>query len=77
MAKLATAKPFTSRTNKLLGENMKRYRGVVVFRYYQERTVEAENADQAQEIMYNEFHMRSSDGESEIQDFEEITGESE
>jgi hypothetical protein len=54
---------------------MKRYRGVVVFRYYQERTVEAENADQAQEIMYNEFHMRSSDGESEIQDFEEITGE--
>ena len=54
---------------------MKRYRGVVVFRYYQERTVEAENEDQAREIMYNEFHMRSSDGESEIQDFEEITGE--
>jgi hypothetical protein len=61
----------------MLGENMKRYRGVVVFRYYQERTVEAENADQAQEIMYNEFHMRSSDGESEILDFEEINqGES-
>jgi hypothetical protein len=53
---------------------MKRYRGTVVFRYYQERTVEAENEDQAREIMYNEFHMRSSDGESEILDFEEITG---
>ena len=37
--------------------------------------VEAENEDQAREIMYNEFHMRSSDGESEILDFEEITGE--
>jgi hypothetical protein len=60
----------------MLGENMKTFRGVVVFRYYQERTVEAENEDQAREIMYNEFHMRSSDGESEIQDFEEITGES-
>jgi hypothetical protein len=56
---------------------MKTFRGVVVFRYYQERTVEAENEDQAREIMYSEFHMRSSDGESEIQDFEEITGESE
>jgi hypothetical protein len=55
---------------------MKTFRGTVVFRYYQERTVEAENEDQAREIMYNEFHMRSSDGESEIQDFEEITGES-
>ena len=52
---------------------MKRYKGVVVFRYYQERTVEAENEDQAQEIMYSEFHMRKSDGESEILDFEEIT----
>lgn len=55
---------------------MKRYRGVVVFTYYQERTVEAENEDQAREIMYNEFHMRKSDGDSEIQNFEEITGES-
>lgn len=54
---------------------MKTYKGIVVFRYYQERIVEAENEDQAQEIMYSEFHMRKSDGESEILDFEEITGE--
>ena len=51
---------------------MKTYRGVVVFRYYQEQTVEAENEDQAQEIMYSEFHMRKADGESEILDFEEV-----
>ena len=55
---------------------MKLYKGTVVFRYYQERIVEAENEDQAREIMYNEFHMRKSDGDSEIQNFEEITGES-
>ena len=51
---------------------MKTYRGVVVFRYYQERIVEAENEDQAQEIMYSEFHIHKADGESEILDFEEI-----
>jgi hypothetical protein len=56
---------------------MKLYKGTVVFRYYQERIVEAENEDQAREIMYSEFHMRKSDGESEILDFEEINqGES-
>ena len=51
---------------------MKTYRGVVVFRYYQERIVEAENEDQAQEIMYSEFHMHKADAESEILDFEEV-----
>ena len=51
---------------------MKTYRGVVVFRYYQERIVEAENEDEAQEIMYSEFHTRKADGECEILDFEEI-----
>jgi len=51
---------------------MKTYRGVVVFRYYQEQTVEAENEDQAQEIMYSEFHMHKADGECEILDFEEV-----
>lgn len=55
---------------------MKTYKGVVVFRYYQEQTVEAENEDQAQEIMYSEFHLRKADAESEILDFEEVTGES-
>ena len=51
---------------------MKTYRGVVVFRYHQERTVEAENEDQAQEIMYSDFHTRKADGECEILDFEEV-----
>jgi hypothetical protein len=51
---------------------MKKYRGVVVFKYYQERVVEAENEDKAMEIMYDEFHTRKSDQDSEILDFEEI-----
>jgi hypothetical protein len=54
---------------------MKTYRGVVVVRYYQERIVEAENEDRAQDIMYNEFHTRKSDSESEILDLEEVKGE--
>jgi hypothetical protein len=56
----------------MLGENMKRYRGVVVFRYYQEIEVEAENEDQANELMYAAFERGNADGESEILDFEEI-----
>jgi hypothetical protein len=54
---------------------MKTFRGMVVFRYYQESIVEAENEDQARVLMYNEFDLRKANGESEIQDFEEITGE--
>jgi hypothetical protein len=61
----------------MLGENMKRYRGVVVFRYYLEVEVEAEDEGQAHELMYAAFERGNADGESEIQDFEELTGESE
>jgi len=59
----------------MLGENMKRYRGVVVFRYYKAVEVEAEDEDQANELMYAAFERGNADGESEILDFEEITGE--
>ena len=51
---------------------MKTYRGVVVFRYYQEITVEAYDADQAQALMYEVFERSNADGESEILDFEEM-----
>jgi len=54
---------------------MKRYKGVVVFRYYQEVTVEVEDdedSDQAQALMYDAFERTNADGESEILDFEEI-----
>ena len=54
---------------------MKTYRGVVVFRYYKEVTVEAENEDQAQELMYDAFERGNADSESEVLDFEEIKGE--
>ena len=53
---------------------MKTYRGVVVFRYYQEITVEAEDEDQARAMMFDVFERGNSDGESEILDFEEIKG---
>jgi hypothetical protein len=55
---------------------MKRYRGVVVFRYYQEIEVEAENEDQASGLMYAEFNLGKADGESEVLDITEINGES-
>ena len=54
---------------------MKKFTGVVVFRYYQRITVEAEDEDQASALMYDVFERGNADSESEICDFEEITGE--
>jgi hypothetical protein len=54
---------------------MKRYRGVVVFRYYQSVEVEAESADEAKQSMYSAFSMNRADGESEVQDFVEVVRE--
>jgi hypothetical protein len=51
---------------------MKTYRGVVVFRYYQEVTVEAEDEANARWLMFEEFNRHKADGESDIQDFEEV-----
>jgi hypothetical protein len=61
----------------MLGENMKRYRGVVVFRYYKAVEVEAEDEDQAKALLFDNFLLDKADGESEVLDFEEIKGESE
>ena len=52
---------------------MKTYKGVVVFRYYQEVTVEAEDEAGAKWAMYEAFDHHRADGESEIYDFEEVT----
>jgi hypothetical protein len=54
---------------------MKRYRGVVVFRYYQTIEVEAENEEQAMRLMYDQYDDNRADGESDVLDVEEITGE--
>jgi hypothetical protein len=54
------------------GGDMKRYRGVVVFRYYQEIEVEAETQDDAERIMCEEFRLDKADGESEVYDMEEV-----
>jgi hypothetical protein len=51
---------------------MKRYRGTVVFRYYQTIEVEAESEDEAEQAMYGEFNLGKADGESDLCDLEEI-----
>jgi len=51
---------------------MKRYRGVVVFRYYQTIEVEAEDDEQAELLMFEKFDLSKADGESEVNDLEEM-----
>lgn len=56
---------------------MKRYRGVVVFRYYQQIELDAESEAEAKATMCDLFDLSKADGESEVFDVEEITeGES-
>lgn len=45
---------------------MKTYRGVVVFRYYQEITLEAESQAEAEASMCDLFDLSKADGESEV-----------
>ncbi len=52
---------------------MKRFKGMVVFRYYQFMDVEAESLEDAEQAMYSEFNMNRAHGESEIHDLEEVT----
>jgi hypothetical protein len=52
---------------------MKRYKGMVVFRYYQFMDVEAESVEEAEQAMYSEFNMNRANGESEIHDLQEVT----
>jgi Zn finger protein HypA/HybF involved in hydrogenase expression len=47
---------------------MKTYKGTVIFRYYQEVTVEAESLEQAERMMFDAFDMHRADAESEIAD---------
>jgi hypothetical protein len=56
----------------MLGENMKRYRGVLVFRYYQAVEVEAESQEEAESAMFAELDLSKAEGESELLDVEEI-----
>ena len=51
---------------------MKRYKGVVVFRYYQMIEVDAESNDEAERLMLEEFRLDKADGEGEVLDIEEI-----
>lgn len=51
---------------------MKTYRGVVVFKYYQEVTVEAEDEDDARFLMYEAFDQHKADCVTEVYDLEEV-----
>jgi len=51
---------------------MKRYRGVLVFRYYQQVEVEAESKEEAESAMFAELNLSKAEGESEVLDVEEI-----
>ena len=56
-------------------ETVKRYRGVVVFRYYQTIEVEAENQEQAVRLMFDQYDDSRADGESDVLDIEELPNE--
>ena len=51
---------------------MKTYTGVVVFKYYQEITVEAEDEEQAERLMFDTFNQHKAEGECDIYDLEEV-----
>jgi len=56
---------------------MKRYRGVVVFSYYQDIEVEAETQDEAEMKMFDAFQLHNADSESSVFDVVEIKSEGE
>jgi hypothetical protein len=51
---------------------MKKYRGVVVFRYYQTLEIEAATPEDAEHAMCEAFDLSKADGESEVLDLEEL-----
>jgi len=61
-----------TKTVDMFDSPVKRYRGVVVFRYYQTIEVEAESQDQAERMMIEAFNLGKADGESEVLDVEEL-----
>lgn len=55
---------------------MKRYKGVVVFKYYQQIELEAESEDQAWDMMSDLMDVTEAElGDCEIYDVVETTGE--
>lgn len=51
---------------------MRRYSGVVVFRYYQTIEVEAASQEDAEHAMFAAFNLAKADSESEVYDVEEV-----
>ena len=64
-----------NKTIDMFENPLKRYRGVVVFRYYQTIEVEAENQEQAVRLMFDQYDDSRADCESDVLDVEELPNE--
>jgi hypothetical protein len=64
-----------TKTVDMFDNPVKRYRGVVVFRYYQTIEVEAENQEQAVRLMFDQYDDSRADCESDVLDMEELPNE--
>ena len=51
---------------------MKTYKGVVVYRAYQTRYVEASSEDEAKQLMQEQFDLHSAEAEMDVLDLEEV-----
>lgn len=51
---------------------MKRYRGMVVFRYYQEVEVEADNEEDALLLMQEKFDLSKAEGVGDVEGWDEV-----
>ena len=54
---------------------MARFKGVVLFRYYQEIEVEAATPEDAERIMCDEFSLDKAEGDCDVYDLREVSDE--
>jgi hypothetical protein len=54
---------------------MTKYRGTVVFRYYQEVEVEADNEEDALLLMQEKFDLSKAEGVGDVEEWEEVKDE--
>ena len=54
---------------------MARFKGVVLFRYYQEIEVEAATPEDAERIMCDEFSLDKAEGDCDVYDLTEVKDE--
>jgi hypothetical protein len=54
---------------------MARFKGVVLYRYYQEIEVEADTREDAERIMCDEFQLEKAEGDCDVYDLTEVKDE--